>query len=898
MNCTLFANVRILGVPSQLLLDSAVKGTALLVLAAFAVTILRRDSAATRHLVWLLAIVAVLVVPLLSALLPQWRVLPKWAGDSPQPVVAEIGPLKTAIPVTGTGELPQMAEPVAVEQSSSNGYQPVVDFPDSRPARATPEIVPESEVETWNWLNALPLVWAIGFSVLILRLLAARWMLWNTERQGRVVGSSRPSTKETHDPLLITLQTACLHFAIGRPVTLLIHPDKTIPVVWGILRYRLLLPTSAREWSGEQSRSVLLHELAHIQRRDTMAQLLTQFACALHWFNPLVWFAAWRLDVERERACDDLVLRSGVRPSAYAGHLLESVTGHSPSRWTSPCGLAIARKSSLECRLVAVLRVDLNRRRVPHALAAFALAISAGITVSVAMLRAAEESPRTATTQANDDDPPSAGAVLAAPVASQQGQQPSVMSAKPLAEREIVFITRETQRRFPKFDTGDGVTLEIHGHVFHGTDVQTSVRIRWPPRDEVVLGHDESIAVDAFANREKWALGWVRGTKTFWYVRNDLDGRVPSNSRLHRTTFEKPRTIVTDYDANYPGEPIEGLGLPPELRAKFETYFGLTQPKVVDKSGGLPDVRGQFVHSAQPVKSDGSLPEDGVRPANDRRWKVQFVDRDSGQPAPGVRVRLHVQNANGSESYDVVRVVSGDEGMAPVLGANHFATVEVVDDHYRGGGGSRVFGNVPADWLAAEKHTDPEKPFVVKVWPTSRDPQPADDALWNTKTPFERIPVAITNWSPEQNGLRLGMRVVADEGWRAGGKVKVELWLHNPSEKDVWFVAHPNRSDVGLAVAAQDCEGQDHFAENGNVMIIAVPIHCVLPAGHVAKVKDFNLTFGAPDNRETASFQPKFRELKAGIYTLRCQWSDAHPLVSGDGEWTGFLTTGEQTFRL
>jgi hypothetical protein len=236
--------------------------------------------------------------------------------------------------------------------------------------------------------------------------------------------------------------------------------------------------------------------------------------------------------------------------------------------------------------------------------------------------------------------------------------------------------------------------------------------------------------------------------------------------------------------------------------------------------------------------------------------------------------------------------------MAPSLGGDQFGTVEVVDEKFRGGGGSRVFGNVPEDWLAAERHTDPEKPFVVKVWPTSRDPKPADDALWDTKTPFEMIPVAIANWGPEQNGLRLGMRVLADEGWRVGGQVQVELWLHNPSSKDVWLVANPDRADVGLTVVAQDSTGQDHFAENGNVMIIAIPMHCVLPAGHVAKVKDFTLSFDAPDNQETAWFHPKFRNLQTGKYTLRCVWSDPHPLVSTDGEWTGSLTTVEQQLTL
>src|SRR5882672_4241369 len=82
-----------------LLVDSAVKGTALVALAAVAAMMLRRDSAATRHHVWLLAIVAMLVLPLLSAALPEWRVLPEWAGV-PRPTPATI-PSRTDAPAPG-----------------------------------------------------------------------------------------------------------------------------------------------------------------------------------------------------------------------------------------------------------------------------------------------------------------------------------------------------------------------------------------------------------------------------------------------------------------------------------------------------------------------------------------------------------------------------------------------------------------------------------------------------------------------------------------------------------------------------------------------------------------------------------------------------------------------------
>jgi len=459
MNRTLFAVAGVFSASSLVLVDSAAKGTALLVLAAVAAMILRRDSAATRHFVWLLAIVAMLAAPGLSAMLPQWRVLPEWANIPPATSVVATTPRSSARPDENAFELPQNAERVEVERSSGTATQPGPALPDSRPVLAALESRPESADGTWNWLNAVPLVWAIGFYALLLRLVAARLMLWNTGRQGTVIWTTSHPAKgdapqASRDTIVTALEAACFQLGICRPVTLSIHPEKTIPVVWGILRCQLLLPVAARQWTGEQLRSVLLHELAHVKRRDTLAQLLTQIACALYWFHPLVWFAAWRLGVERERACDDLVLASGVRPSAYAGHLLEVVTGLSPARWTQSCGLAMARQSSLEGRLVAVLSEHLNRRRVSVALSAVALAIGAGIVVPVAMLSAVDETAGGAAVAATGDAAAPQVQASRDSSASQQDEQPPVMKPKHESGRLLFKIWQDSARTDGKIPGG------------------------------------------------------------------------------------------------------------------------------------------------------------------------------------------------------------------------------------------------------------------------------------------------------------------------------------------------------------------------------------------------------------------------------------------------------------
>src|SRR5580765_5817321 len=105
MNRTIFLVAGVVSAPSLLLVDSAIKGTVLLVLAAVAAIALRRDSAATRYLVWLLAIVSMLVVPALSAMLPQWRVLPEWARLSAAAPVVVTSPPAMASPAVGAVEV-------------------------------------------------------------------------------------------------------------------------------------------------------------------------------------------------------------------------------------------------------------------------------------------------------------------------------------------------------------------------------------------------------------------------------------------------------------------------------------------------------------------------------------------------------------------------------------------------------------------------------------------------------------------------------------------------------------------------------------------------------------------------------------------------------------------------
>lgn len=146
-----------------------------------------------------------------------------------------------------------------------------------------------------------------------------------------------------------------------------------MPLAWGLRRPRILLPSACAGWTAARRRIVLMHELAHIERRDIATQMFVRVIAALWWFQPLVWTTSRGLRRESEHACDALAIASGIRPSEYSAELLDIARG---LRWRglwSLTAVAMARRSNLEGRLVAILGPQpLNTPRT-RLLAPFAL---------------------------------------------------------------------------------------------------------------------------------------------------------------------------------------------------------------------------------------------------------------------------------------------------------------------------------------------------------------------------------------------------------------------------------------------------------------------------------------------------------------------------------------------
>jgi len=357
-----------------ILLDVTIKGLVILLVAGAVAAFLRRRSAAARHMVWSVAALCLLALPVLSTALPHWPlpVLPAAAppaAESAAPVAVADPP---APPASGA---PPAPAPVAEANPAAEAAPPL---PPAPVQEAAPPPVEASAAAPAKRPGGFRFGWA-GWTILAylagLAASASGLAVGTVVVRRRLRGASALA-----DPTWqALLEELAGELDIRRPVTLLRASRSAIPVTWGLWKPGILLPADVDEWPAARKRLVLLHELGHVKRGDCLWQLIAQIARTVHWYNPLVWLAARRLRIERERAADDLVLSAGARPSDYADLLLDIARSLRAPAVPSLSAVAMARKSSLESRLLAIL--DATRpRRGPAPLAA-TVAVAVGLCV-------------------------------------------------------------------------------------------------------------------------------------------------------------------------------------------------------------------------------------------------------------------------------------------------------------------------------------------------------------------------------------------------------------------------------------------------------------------------------------------------------------------------------------
>jgi beta-lactamase regulating signal transducer with metallopeptidase domain len=359
-----------------------VKATALLAFAGAVALALRGVSPAVRHLVWTLTVVGLLVLPLASWSLPDWRIAVVSDAASVRSLEAAAGALATPVAGSGTRTALPVEESARASESAGAAQRRGGTFFHRAASQA-----------------GLLFLWAAGSVGGLLWLLGGRIALGFVRRR------AVPLEDGDWDQ---TLRDAAWLLDVERPVRLYRSRTATMPVTWGVVRPVVLLPDGANAWSEDQRRAILLHELSHVARRDCLTQLMAGLACAVYWFHPGVWYAARRMRVERERACDERVLLAGTPPADYATHLLD-LARHCRTTVPAPLvALHMARPSQLEGRLLAVLAGSRARRPPARLGMAAVTAAVVLLTLSLSAMQPAmaEVAPDPASNRHEPLDPP------------------------------------------------------------------------------------------------------------------------------------------------------------------------------------------------------------------------------------------------------------------------------------------------------------------------------------------------------------------------------------------------------------------------------------------------------------------------------------------------------------
>ena len=338
-----------------LLVDLMLKSAVLVGVAMLAARFARSASAANRNLIWLAAIGQVLALPFLGV----------WVSAERERSPATDA--DTAIIVT-----------LPVRKSSTGDASPTVVVADP--------VSPLRAALAWgrdHWRDGVVGVW-LG--------VAAALLVWRFVGSARLRSLRRRSALAGEDRIAACALRLAGEQALRRRVELRISAECPVAMTWGTWRPVVMLPADARGWSEQRLELVLRHELAHVARRDCLARLLSQVACALCWPNPLVWLAARRLRLTQEQACDDRVITAGVESKTYATELLAAARMLADKGW-SGAAVAMAEPSTLTKRIVGIVDEGRERGDVLRSTAVLTVVAAALALTGCSALRVREGGP-------------------------------------------------------------------------------------------------------------------------------------------------------------------------------------------------------------------------------------------------------------------------------------------------------------------------------------------------------------------------------------------------------------------------------------------------------------------------------------------------------------------------
>lgn len=398
------------------LVDCLLRVTVILIIGWLTARLMERGSPTTAHRVLVVSVLCSLLLPLVTAIVPDWHWdLPVTGSlnvqqDMPAPVVQpRPAESKDGLPQFPPAVVLLAADDIASEQRNGDDVafaaipgalyeleetkndavlaNSPLDAARSRYGQNAERLNLKKFSITWS--SVALVTWLTATLLFVTRFVIS---LRQLQRRIRHCTAASPHTRTLID------QMAADHDVRQRVHTVM-SADESMPMACWLGRWVIVLPSNINTWDIDTRDAAVMHELGHAARRDAWSDYLMHGFCCLLWFHPLVWLFIRNSRRLRELACDEWVLQqTSLSNTTYARCLLQVVERCQSEKLT--IASAMASPADFESRLKRLMSASFPKTRRPLAtLFAAMLVGAASLTIATARPVAIAEQAQATDTQ-------------------------------------------------------------------------------------------------------------------------------------------------------------------------------------------------------------------------------------------------------------------------------------------------------------------------------------------------------------------------------------------------------------------------------------------------------------------------------------------------------------------
>ena len=304
------------------------KSTVLLFIATIMQMCFKKLSSNLKHLIWLALLFSVVLMPLCSStVFPGLFAFQIQSGSSS----AAVRVLDIVLPqYDGIGGPVQSTSGVVTTASELWSSETLI-----------------------HWQTICFVIWLIGTMCALARVFVGKFGIIRIVRDTRIIGNRRISK---------IVEEMSADFNVQRKIQVLTSFSCRVPFTYRTFKPVILLPHDATRWPEERLRSVLIHELAHVKRVDSLTQMCARFVCSFFWFIPMVWIAYHHVHIEQEKSCDEYAVGEGIDAARYARHILNVVRFARGRLYMTGICISRGKRNMIEKRILHLL--SFNHKRI------------------------------------------------------------------------------------------------------------------------------------------------------------------------------------------------------------------------------------------------------------------------------------------------------------------------------------------------------------------------------------------------------------------------------------------------------------------------------------------------------------------------------------------------------